>query len=244
MRGVALVTGGSRGIGRACVRKLAHEGMSVVFFYRASADAAGALQDELRGEGLDVQAVRCDVADPVEVTRRVGELIAYRHHVDVLVNDAGVSHVGLLTDMTDEQWDRVFDVNVKGAFHMCRAVLPGMISRRSGSIVNIASMWGQTGASCEVCYSASKAALIGLTKALAAEVGPSGVRVNCVSPGVIDTDMNAHLTGADMAALRDETPLGRIGTPEDVARAVWYLAGPDASFVTGQVLGVNGGFVI
>ena len=162
----------------------------------------------------------------------------------MLVNNAALSRIGLFTELRESDWDEMFSTNVKGAFNVTQAVLPGMISRGSGSIVNMSSMWGQTGASCEVCYSATKAALIGMTKALAQEVGPSGVRVNCVAPGVVDTDMNAALADETRAALADETPLGRIGSPEEIARAVYFLADDAASFITGQVLGVNGGFVV
>ena len=244
MRKVALITGGSRGIGAACVRLFAQSGYATVFLYRAREDAANALVEELRAEGLDAACYRCDVADSEQVRATVAEIERLYHRIDVLVNNAGVAHIGLLTDMTDEQWNAVFDVNVKGVFHLSRAVLPGMISRQSGSIVNVSSMWGETGASCEVAYSAAKAAVIGFTKALAKEVGPSGVRVNCVSPGLIDTDMNAELDDETLCELADETPLSRIGAAEEVAKAALFLAGDGASFTTGQVLGVSGGLQI
>lgn len=244
MRRVALITGGSRGIGAACVRAFAGAGWATVFLYRQRGDAAKALVRELREKGLDAACFRCDVADEAQVNAAVAEILRLYHHVDALVNNAGVSHIGLLTDMTDEAWDIVFNVNVKGIFHLCRAVLPGMISRKTGSIVNVASMWGEIGASCEAAYSASKAAVIGLTKALAKEVGPSGIRVNCVSPGLIETDMNAELDKAALQALTDETPLGRIGTPEDIAKTVLFLSGESAMFLTGQVVGVSGGLCL
>ena len=174
----------------------------------------------------------------------MAELLRRERHIDVLVNNAGIAWTGLLTDMTEWEWQQLFRVNVDGAFHLCRAVLPGMISRRAGSIVNISSIWGETGASCEAAYSATKAAIIGLTKALAKEAGPSGVRVNCITPGVIATEMNAALGEDALQALAEETPLGRIGTPEEVAAAVCFLAGEESSFITGQVLGVNGGLLI
>lgn len=244
MRRTVLITGGSRGIGAACVSAFARAGWSVVFLYRRAEEAAEALCARLRGEGLDVSCRRCDVSRRDEVFRTVDDLMRTYHRFDALVNNAGVAHIGLFTDMTEEQWDALFAVNVKGAFNVTQAVLPGMISQGSGAIVNVSSMWGEVGASCEVAYSAAKAALIGMTKALAKEVGPSGVRVNCVSPGVIDTDMNAELTEADLAALAEETPLGRIGRAEEVAEAALYLCGEGASFITGQVLGVSGGLVV
>ena len=244
MRRTVLITGGSRGIGAACVAAFARAGWSVVFLYRRAEEAADALCACLRGEGLDVSCRRCDVSRRDEVFRTVDDLLRTYHRFDALVNNAGVAHIGLFTDMTEEGWDALFAVNVKGVFNVTQAVLPGMISRGSGAIVNVSSMWGEVGASCEVAYSAAKAALIGMTKALAKEVGPSGVRVNCVSPGVIDTDMNAELTEADLAALAEETPLGRIGQAEEAADAIVYLCGEGASFITGQTLGVSGGLVV
>ena len=244
MRRTVLITGGSRGIGAACVGAFARAGWSVVFLYRRAEEAAEALCARLRGEGLDVSCRRCDVSRRDEVLRTVDDLMRTYHRFDALVNNAGVAHIGLFTDMTEETWDTLFAVNVKGAFNVTQAVLPGMISQGSVAIVNISSMWGEVGASCEVAYSAAKAALIGMTKALAKEVGPSGVRVNCVSPGVVDTDMNAELTEADLAALAEETPLGRIGRADEVANATLYLCDEGASFITGQTLGVSGGLVV
>ena len=244
MRRIALISGGSRGIGAACVRAFAQDGYAVVFLYNRSAGKAEALVQALRSEGRDVTAYPCDVSDPQQVAATVADILRTFRRIDVLVNCAGIAHIGLFTDMTEDEWDRLFAVNVRSAFSLTKAVLPGMISARKGSIVNVSSMWGEVGASCEVAYSAAKAALIGLTKALAKEVGPSGVRVNCVTPGVIDTDMNAQLLAEDRAALADETPLGRIGTAEEVAKAILFLCGEGASFITGQVLGVSGGLVI
>ncbi len=244
MRRIALISGGSRGIGAACVRAFAQDGYAVVFLYNRSAGKAEALVQALRSEGRDVTAYPCDVSDPQQVAATVADILRTYRRIDVLVNCAGIAHIGLFTDMTEDEWDRLFAVNVRSAFSLTKAVLPGMISARKGSIVNVSSMWGEVGASCEVAYSATKAALIGLTKALAKEVGPSGVRVNCVTPGVIDTDMNAQLTEDDRAALADETPLGRIGTAEEVAKTILFLCGEGASFITGQVLGVSGGLVI
>lgn len=239
-----LITGGSRGIGRACVELFARRGWRAVFLCRTRADAAKMLVDKLRAEGCDAEYFLCDVSDRTRVDEVVGEILRRCHRIDALVNNAAISQIKLFTDLTPEDWRRMFAVNVDGVFNCTQAVLGGMISEKSGAIVNISSMWGQVGASCEVAYSAAKAAVIGLTKALAKEVGPSGVRVNCVCPGVIDTDMNAALDEETRAALIDETPLERIGTPEDVARAVAYLCSEEASFITGQILGVNGGMII
>ena len=244
MRKIALITGGSRGIGAACVRAFAEDGYAVAFLYKSSEEKAKALVQTLRAEGMDVAAYQCDVADPAQVRTVIADILRTYRRIDALVNCAGIAHIGLFTDMTEEEWDDLFAVNVRSAFSATKAVLPGMISQQKGSIVNVSSMWGEVGASCEVAYSATKAALIGLTKALAKEVGPSGVRLNCVTPGVIDTDMNAQLTEEDRASLADETPLGRIGSAEEVAKTILYLCGDGASFITGQILGVSGGLVI
>jgi len=244
MNPVAVITGASRGIGAACARTFARAGYSVVILYRSRKDLAEALRDQLLAEGQDALCLQADVADRRQVTAALEFVLRRYRRVDVLINNAAIAQQKLFTDITEDEWDRMFDVNVKGAFHCTQAVLPDMISRRSGSVINISSMWGQVGASCEVHYSASKAALIGFTQALAKEVGPSGVRVNCIAPGVIQTDMNAHLDTETMSALCEETPLMRIGAPEEVARTALFLCSEGASFITGQVLGVNGGFII
>ncbi|WP_195984180.1 3-oxoacyl-ACP reductase FabG [Clostridium sp. D33t1_170424_F3] len=237
----ALITGGARGIGAACARGLAQDGFRVAVNYRSSRDKAEALCKELHHiNGLEHLAVQADVADRTQVEAmftRVGS-------VDVLVNNAGIAQQKLFTDLTDTDWDRIFAVDVKGVFLCCQAALPHMIHEKRGAIVNISSMWGQVGASCEVHYSAAKAAVIGLTKALAKELGPSQIRVNCIAPGVIATEMNDLLGAETLEALREETPLEAIGTAEQVADAVRFLASDQASFITGQVLGVNGGMVI
>lgn len=231
----ALVTGASRGIGRACAEKLAKDGYSVIVNYVNSSDAARAVAEATGGI-----AVRADVSDPTAVA----EMFRGAGDIDALVCCAGISEEGLFTDLTPDDWRRMFAVNVDGVFNCCREAVPGMVRKKRGSIVIISSIWGITGASCEVAYSASKAALIGMTKALAKELGPSGVRVNCVAPGVIDTDMNAHHSAETMDALRDDTPLGVIGTPEDVAELVSFLVSDRALFITGQVISPNGGFLI
>lgn len=236
-----LVTGGGRGIGAAVCRRLAEEGFRVIVHYNSSREKAEALAEELSAEtGLPHAAVRADLRREEEIEalfRQAGD-------VDVLVNNAGVARQCLFTDMSASEWDELFSVDVRAAFLCAKQVMPHMLHEKAGSIIFISSMWGQVGASCEVAYSAAKAALIGMTKALAKELGPSGIRVNCIAPGVIHTEMNSHLRPEDLEALREETPLERIGIPEDIAGAVAFLTGEDSSFITGQVLGVNGGFVI
>lgn len=233
----ALITGGSRGIGAAAARAFARAGFRVAFLYRRDDAAAQAVARETGAEAL-----RCDVSDPCRVRSACAEAERLLGHIDALVNNAGIAQQKLLTDVTDEDWRRMLDVNLSGAFYVTRAVLPGMIRRRQGRIVNVSSIWGQVGASCEAHYSAAKAGLIGLTRALAKEVGPSGVTVNCICPGVIQTDMLAGFTPQDLDALAQETPLCRLGTAEDVAHAILWLCREEAAFVTGQVVGVGGGF--
>ncbi len=244
MRRVAVITGGTRGIGWACAQAFARGGWTALLLWCSRAKTARERVEALRAEGLDAEAFRCDVSDAAEVARVFGEIEARWRRVDALVNCAGIAHIALFQDTDEDAWRRVMGVNLDGAYRCARAVLPGMIRRKSGSIIQIGSMWGEVGASCEVAYSAAKAGLIGLTKALAKEVGPSGVRVNCVSPGVIDTEMNAELTPETLRELAEETPLGRIGKPEDVARTVLFLAEEDSAFITGQVIGVSGGLVV
>lgn len=239
-----LITGAAGGIGSAVARAFAGERYNIVLCCHTANDASAGVLTLARALGAAAELFVCDIADPAGVA----ELFSFSQErfggVDVLVNNAGVSASGLLTDMTDADYDRVFDVNVRGVFNCCRTALPHMIHNKFGAIVNVSSMWGVSGASCEVLYSASKAAVAGFTRALAKEVGLSGVRVNCVAPGVIDTRMNAHLTPEDIASLKEGTPLGRIGTPEEVARAVYFLATDAASFITGQTLSVDGGFTV
>ena len=228
-----VITGGSRGIGAAAVELFAGRGDWVWFLYEKEHDAAATVAAK-----TGATAICCDVADGAAVRRafdRIGP-------VDVLICNAGICHYGLLS-MTDEAtWDRIFDVNVKGIYHCVNAAMPGFLQKQAGAIITVSSMWGQVGASCEAAYSATKGAVIALSKALAKELGPSGIRVNCVAPGVILTDMCANVEPEILAGMAEENPIGRNGTPEDVARAMTYLA--DAEFVTGQILPVNGGYIM
>ena len=241
--GVALVTGASRGIGAATARLLAERGFTVILNYNKSGEKAIALAEELNAAGHTAFAVCADVSDPVQVQKMVDSVLEKFCQLDILVCNAGISKTGLLNDLTNEEWRSLFAVNVDGMFHCCKAVLPHFIQRKTGKIITVSSMWGQVGASCEVAYSATKAAVIGFTKALAQEVGPSGITVNCVAPGVIATDMNKEFSEEDLAALIDETPLCRLGTAKDVAQSIAFLASPEADFITGQVLAPNGGFI-
>ncbi|MGN0674659.1 MAG: elongation factor P 5-aminopentanone reductase [Oscillospiraceae bacterium] len=239
-----LITGASRGIGRAAAVAFAKNGYNVAVNYNNSEKAAEKLCKELNQYGVKAEYFQSDVADKSAVNKMVRKIEADFGKISVLVNNAGIAEQALFSDITEEMWDRMFAVNVKGAYNCTQAVLPHMIHNKYGRIINISSMWGISGASCEVHYSASKAALIGFTKALAKETGLSGITVNCIAPGVIATEMNGHLSKEIMDELKDETPLNRIGTPEDVADAIVFFASDKASFITGQVLSVDGGFIV
>ena len=239
-----LITGASRGIGAAAAREFAARGWGVAVNYNRSGEAAETLASELKALGVPAMAVQADVADRGQVQAMMDKVLAEFGRLDALVCNAGISETGLVSDLDETGWRRIFGVNVDGVHFCCQAALPHFIHRKAGAIVTLSSMWGQVGGSCEVAYSATKGAVIAYTKALAKEVGPSGIRVNCVAPGVIDTEMNGHLSADDLAALADETPLGRIGTAAEVAKTIAFLAGEDASFLTGQVVAPNGGLVI
>lgn len=244
MKPTVLVTGASGGIGLATARLFAAKGHPTVLHYSRSPEPALAAAREINAAGGVALAVRADVSQPGEVSAMFDAVRDQLSGVDILINNAAIARQSLFTDVSYDEWRNTFSVNVDGMFLCCREALPHMLRMHAGSIVNLSSMWGQVGASCEVLYSATKAAVIGLTKALAQEVGPSGIRVNCVAPGVIDTAMNSHLSGDDLKTLAESTPLMRLGTPEEVAQAVYFLASDSASFITGQVLCPNGGFVM
>lgn len=228
-----MISGGSRGIGAAAVRRLCARGARVWFLYHESHEAARALCGE-----TGATALCCDVADEAQVQAAFKDLPP----MDALICNAGIAHFALISAITPAEWRRIFAVNVDGVFHCVRAALPGMLQKQAGAIVTVSSMWGQVGASCEAAYSATKGAVIALSKALAQELGPSGIRVNCIAPGVIQTDMCASVDPAVLEELRQQTPIERLGTPDDIAQAMEFLI--DTPFITGQVLGVNGGFVI
>lgn len=245
MKKTVLITGASRGIGAACAVYFAQNGYDVGINYIKNDEAAACVLNQVVSAGRRAVLLKADVSDPAAAGQMVLDAQRVLGSVDVLVNNAGIAKQKLFTDMSFEEWNRMFAVNVGGMFNVVSAVLPQMVHKKRGSIVNVSSVWGICGASCEVHYSASKAAVIGATKALAKELAPSCIRVNCVAPGVIDTDMNQNLSPEDLEALKDETPLGKIGHAMEIAKSIFFLASEElSSFTTGQVLSPNGGFVI
>lgn len=244
MSRTVLVTGSSRGIGRAIARGFALQGDRVVINYFQSREKAYELQEELRTAVANVMTVQADVSNEAQVSDMIEQVRNRFGEVDILVNNAGIATMTMFNDIDSEMWNRIFAVNVNGMYHCCKYVLPSMISRKKGKIINIASIWGLVGASCETHYSATKGAIIAFTKALAKEEGPSNIQVNAVAPGAIMTDMIAGLDRSILDAVAEETPLGTIGKPEDVANAVLFLASEKADFITGQVISPNGGLVI
>lgn len=244
MKKTVLITGASKGIGAATAILFAEKGYNVVINYNSSAQSAKLLEQSLNQNGYSTLSYMADVSKVNEVTRMVNDVINKFGGIDVLVNNAGIAQQKLFTDITDSDWEKMVSVNLTGTFNCCRAVVPHMVSKKSGSIINTSSIWGITGASCEVHYSAVKAGIIGLTKALAKELGPSGIRVNCVAPGVIATSMNSGISVEDLNCLSDDTPLCRIGKPHEVATTTLFLASENSEFITGQVISPNGGFVI
>jgi 3-oxoacyl-[acyl-carrier protein] reductase len=237
MRSV-LITGGSRGIGRAMVELFAAEGWQVAFTYLRSEEEAKAL-----AEKTGALAIRADAESESEILASVAEAESAFGGIDCLINNAAIAGFSLLTDVSTEEWNRFLRINLTAPFLYCRAVLPAMIRKHEGRILNISSMWGLVGASCEVHYSTTKAGLIGFTKALAKEVGPSGITVNAIAPGVIETDMNRALSEEDLCALKEETPVGRLGSPMEVARAALFFCSEEAGFITGEILNMSGGFI-
>lgn len=241
---VAVITGAGKGIGRAIALRLAKDGYKIAVCYNNSKEKAEKVAEDIIAAGGNAITFQLDITDSQNVNSVIADIENSFGEIAVLVNNAGIAEQSLFTDITDEMWHKMIDTNLGGAFFCTRAVLPFMVHRKMGKIINIASIWGETGGSCEVHYSAAKAGLIGMTKALAKEVGPSGITVNCVSPGVILTDMTSHFDEDTMNELKEETPLGRIGTPEDVAGTVAFLASDNADFITGQDIAVNGGMNI
>lgn len=241
---VAVVTGGASGIGEAIVRALCRDGFAVAINYNRSEAQAVALASELSAKGSNVITIKADISSSQQVYEMMNAVKQTLGTPEVLVNNSGIAQQKLFTDITDEDWNSMIGVNLTGIFNTCRAILPFMIHEKKGKIINISSMWGQVGASCEVHYSASKAGVIGLTKALAQEVAPSGITVNCVAPGAVETKMMSSFSMDDINSLCEEIPMGRLGKAEEIANTVAFLASDSASYITGQIIGVNGGMVV
>ncbi|NLC16624.1 MAG: 3-oxoacyl-ACP reductase FabG [Clostridiales bacterium] len=244
MKKTVLITGASKGIGRATAILFAQKGYNVSINYNHSHNEALDLMKYMIKNGYFAAAYQADISKKEQAVGLVEKTINDFGGLDVIVNNAGVAQTKLFTEITENDWDKIFDVNIKGMYFVLNAALPFLISQKRGKIINVSSIWGVCGASCEAHYSSAKAAVIGLTKALAKELGPSGINVNCVCPGVIDTQMLDEYNKEELDALKDKTPLGRLGTPEDVAKCIYFLASKDADFITGQILNVDGGFAI
>lgn len=239
------ITGGSRGIGRAAALTFAKSGYNVAFTYNNNADLAQELCNQIENETqLMALALHCDISNYQQVQSAVQAAINKFDKIDVLINNAGIAQQKPFCNITNDDWQQMININLTGTFNCCKAVMPNMLSRKKGSIINVSSIWGISGASCEVHYSAAKAGIIGLTKSLAKEMGPSNIRVNCIAPGVIDTDMNSNLDKDTLNTLKEETPLGIIGTPQNIADVMLFLAKEDSAFITGQVISPNGGIII
>lgn len=244
MNKTVLISGGATGIGKACALAFSKLKYNIAIIYNTSKDDADLLKNEIINSGCDCECFCCNLTDFDVAERTVDAVIKRFGRIDILVNNAGISQQKLFCDITKADWDKMINTNLNSVFNLTHAVVPNMLSRHDGKIINISSMWGEVGASCEVHYSAAKAAVNGFTKALSKELAPSGILVNAVSPGVIDTKMNDHLSGEEKASLAEEIPLGRFGSAEEVAKAVVFLASSDASYITGQILGVNGGLIV
>lgn len=237
-----VVTGGSRGIGKCLVENLAREGHNVILNYNKSEKQAKKIQNDLREEGIVIEIFKADVSKREEVKKLVEFALEKMKTIDVLINNAGIAKIQMFQDVTDDDWNEIIDTNLKSAFYMSQEVIPGMIHKKSGCIINISSIWGMVGASCETVYSISKAGVDALTKSLAKELGPSNIRVNSIAPGVIDTEMNSHIDKKIKKELENETPLGKIGKPIDIYKCVKWII--EDEFTTGQIISVNGGYVI
>lgn len=244
MNKTVLISGGATGIGKACAYEFSKLKYNIAIIYNTSKNEANSLKNEIINSGCDCECFECNLTDFNAVENTVSTVIKRFGRIDILVNNAGISEQKLFTDITKADWDKMINTNLNSVFNLTHAVVPNMLSRHKGRIINISSMWGEVGASCEVHYSAAKAAVNGFTKALAKELAPSGILVNALSPGVIDTKMNDHLSDEDKRNLAEEIPLGRFGTPEEIAKAVVFLASSGASYITGQILGVNGGLIV
>lgn len=244
MSKTVMITGAARGIGRACAELFARHGYQVLINYHRSVAAAEELGRNLQEQGYPVALCQADVCCRPQVDRMVEYCQAKFGSIDLLINNAGIAQSRLFIDLSTADWEAMINTNLTGVFHCTQSILRTMLPRKQGKIINIASMWGQVGASCEVHYSAAKAGIIGFTKALAKEVGPSNIQVNCIAPGIIDTAMLAPYNAEEKAALKEQTPLERFGTPEEIAACALFLASDGAHFITGQVIGVNGGFVV
>ncbi len=244
MKKTVIITGASKGIGAASAILFARKGYNVVINYNNSFESANLLCRSLVDNGFSAMLQKANVANKLEVDLMVKETVYKFGSVDVMINNAGIAYQGLITDTDEIDFDRIIDIDLKGVFNCCKAVTPIMVNNKSGHIINISSMWGQVGASCEVAYSAAKAGVIGLTKALAKELAPSGINVNAIAPGLIETSMNSNLSVEELNSFVEDIPLGRMGSADEIAAAAYFLASENADYITGQILGINGGFVI
>ena len=244
MSKTVLITGGAKGIGRSIAENFARKGYKVIFNYYSSAKEAEILEQKLQMLGAEAFGIQGDITNNSDIKKIFGFAKEKFGEIDILINNAGISQFKLFSDITEDDWDQMLNVHLKGMFNCCKEVVPDMISRKQGKIINISSIWGMVGASCEVHYSTAKAGIIGFTKALAKELGPSNIQVNCISPGVIETDMLSSLSEEEKCSLKSDTPLMRLGKPEDIASLALYLSSEEADFITGQVISPNGGFVV
>ncbi len=244
MNKTVIITGASKGIGAAMAILFAEKGYNVVMGYNESYQNVKLLSSSLSSQGYKVMPFKVNVTNKLETDLLIKETVYKYGSVDILINNAGVAFNGLITETDEFDSDRVFDINLKGVYNCCKSATPVMVNQKSGKIINISSMWGQTGASCEVAYSAAKAGVNGLTKALAKELAPSGITVNAIAPGLIDTSMNANMSVEDLNAFVEDIPLGRMGNADEIAATALFLASEGADYITGQIIGVNGGYVI